>query len=219
MLKRVKSILNLLFVCFVIASCNKEVSQETGQLPGVPYNSTEVCKSCNFYPWCSESSYTYIDSTGLSVDTVNYYYQPLMDTTIDNLVYTSTLTSFGDTVLHNCTNNVTSLLIPGFDNNLTNHTLLKASLSIGATWQDDYPNDPTINSVQYKIISKSSSRKVNGTQFIDVIVVQERNFLDTTFLASSTVYYARGVGEIEKITKSAAGVQLYHRSIQQYDIP
>ena len=142
-----------------------------------------------------------------------------MDTTIDNLVYTSTLTSLGDTVLHNCSNNVTSLLIPGFDNNLTNHTLLKASLSTGATWQDDYPNDPTINSVQYKIISKSSSRKVNGTQFIDVIVVQERNFLDTTFLASSTVYYARGVGEIEKITKSAAGVQLYHRTIQQYDIP
>jgi hypothetical protein len=71
----------------------------------------------------------------------------------------------------------------------------------------------------YKIISKSSSRKVNGTQFIDVIVVQERSFLDTSFLSTATVYYARGVGEIEKITKSAAGVQLYHRTIQQYDIP
>jgi len=219
MSKIVNVFLYLLLVIVFVISCTKDVSQETGQLPGIPNSSSVSCKSCNFYPWCQESSYTYIDSTSFGKDTLNYYYQFLYDTTINGVIYTSTLLNFQDTVFHNCDNYITTLLIPSAPHFLENHTILKSALSTGATWENTFPANQVINNIQYKILTKSTTRKVAATNFIDVMSVQENAFFDTSLITSSTVYYARGVGEIERITKSKTAESLARKYITSYNIP
>lgn len=206
-------------VLFSFFACTKEVSQENNQLPGIANNSTGGCKSCSHIPWCDQSYYSYVDSTNSGVDTIAYNYQFLGDTTINGLVFTKTNDGTGYTVYHNCQNNITTVLSPDFGNTLFTHTLLNAKLLVGNVWVDSFPGNPFYNKTKYKIISKSTTRTVRGNLFVDVIRVQEDNFLDSTQLTSSNVFYARGIGEIEKITVDTSGQQVLHRVINGYQIP
>ena len=211
--------LSLAIVLFSFFACTKEYSQENNQLPGISNNGTGGCKSCTHIPWCDQSYYAYVDSTSLGVDTTEYYYEFLGDTTINGLVFTKTNDGAGYTVYHNCQNNTTTILSPDFGNTLFAHTLLNAKLLVGNVWIDSFPGNPFYNKTKYKILSKSTTRTVRGNLFVDVIRVQEDDFLDSTLLTSSNVFYARGIGEIEKITVDTSGQQLLHRVILEHQIP
>ncbi len=214
-----KYILGTITLLIVVFSCTKEKSQENNQLPGVANNPTGDCKSCAFYPWCDESTYTYVDTTASGITTTDYNYLFLSDTTINGVDYKVTDNGAGEIVYHNCTNNVTSFLTYDFGNNLVLHTTLKESLPVGGNWLDYFPGNPIANSTQYKINNKSITRNVNGNLFVDVTLVQERSFLDTVLVTNSNVYYARGVGEIERVVKDISGQQISHRILTSYHIP
>ena len=214
-----KYLLGISTVLILIFSCTKEKSQENNQLPGVLNNQTGDCKSCTFYPWCDESTYTYVDTTALGTTTTDYNYLFLSDTTINGVDYKVTDNGAGEIVYHNCTDNNTTFLTYDFGSDLVFHTALKESLPVGGNWLDYFPGNPIANSTQYKITNKSITRNVNGNLFVDVTVVQERSFLDTVLVTNTNVYYARGVGEVERIVKDSAGVQLSHRILTNYRVP
>jgi len=167
-------------------------------------------------PWCEGSEYTYTDSATGEITTNTY--QIIGDTTIDGSDYQITLLADNDTVYHNCSFNVTKI---GYYNpmGMTFETILKADAAIGETWTDTMPNNPSHNSVYYKLSNRLLNRTVGGKLFIDVIVVKEDYRFNGTSVGSADVYYAKGVGMIDRIAKDPAGTVQERTILEDYLIP
>lgn len=196
----------------VLYSCTKPFSSETI----VPPTDYGICKDCKFIPWCEGSEYTYADSATGEVNILNY--QILGDTTIDGADYQITLLADNDTVYHNCSFNVTKI---GYNSGLgmTFETLLKADAAVGETWTDTMPNNPSHNSVYYTLSKRLLNRTVGGRLFIDVIMVKEDYRFDGTSVGSADVYYAKGIGMIDRVAKDPAGTVQERTILEDYLIP
>ncbi len=206
---------NFLFVVIfavVLFSCTKPFSSETA-VPPTDYGN---CKDCKFNPWCEGSEYTYTDSATGEINILNY--QIIGDTTIDGVDYQVTLLADNDTVYHNCSFNVTKI---AYNNGLgmTLETILKADAAIGETWTDTMPNNPSYNSVYYTLSNRLLNRTVGAKLFIDVIEVKEDYRFDGTSVGSANVYYAKGVGMIDRIAKDPAGTVQERTILEDYLIP
>lgn len=211
MSKLFNSLFTLLFVA-ALFSCTKPFSSET-VVPPTDYGN---CKDCKFNPWCEGSEYTYTDSSTGEINILNY--QIIGDTTIEGADYQITLLADNDTVYHNCSFNVTKIAYNnGFG--ITNETLLKADAAIGETWTENVSNNPSYNTIQYTLFNRLLNKTVAGELFIDVIVVKEDYRFDGTSIGSADVYYAKGVGMIERIQKDPSGTVQEHTTLEDYIIP
>ena len=201
-----------IIIAVVLFSCSKPFSSETF----VPATDYGICKDCKFNPWCEGSEYTYTDSASGGVNMLNY--QIIGDTTIDGTEYQVTLLADNDTVYHNCSLNTTKI---GFYNgiDMTFQTKLKADAAIGETWTDTLPNFPSYNSIHYTLANRLLNRTVAGRLFIDVIVVKEVYKFDGVSVGSADIYYAKGIGMIDRIAKDPAGTVQERTYLEDYLIP
>lgn len=237
MTNRLSQLLSLLILTLVFVSCDKESSEENGLLPGTGNNgggggtNPAVCKSCSYIPWCSGSSYTYVDTSSTGTATVTNPLTILADTTIAGVVYAKSDTDgSGDYIYHNCSNGNTTLIkydvVPGTTTVSEFKTIaLKANDPVGTSWTDSYNYSGATIDYNYTIISKSIPRTVLGINYPDVIKVHlvissTMPVVGTVVAAENDYYYARNVGLIESVEyDGTSGAMLLHRVLQSYQIP
>ena len=241
-----KFIITAFLVCITIffTSCEKDTSEETGQIPGGgtttisgPGNSTGAatntgCKDCIYYPICSPSVYKYAD-TGFSspsgaVSTITLTY--IKDTSFTNKTYKKfSVTGQADTYF-NCTAGVsTSIVLNGTTQGGTavayaKVTVLKENAAVNTAWKDTITYNGQDAVYTYTIVSKGNPRTVAGNNYADVIQVHEQTTIDlmgTSIAAGqSEYYYAKGIGLIESVSiDDFSGSQILHHVLISATIP
>ncbi len=240
MFRSIKLIFSAVLFSFAIAGCEKEYSEENGNLPGAGGGAgggggggggVTGCKSCTYQPWCDGSVYTYIDTSGGTGTPSTSTLDIVADTTIDGKTYSKTL-SEGNYSYHNCTGGVTSLVAfnaatgGGSTVERVNTTILKENSPVGATWTEVNPTAAGVDNVyDYEIIAKGISRTVLGVTFPDVIHVHQTLSVEVPLFGSIVVsetdyFFAKNVGLIEsEIVDGLLGTQVLHRVLQTYSIP
>ena len=235
MTNTLKSFFGLILLSLFLFSCEKETSEENGLLPGSGGNAggggnnNAVCKSCSYIPWCSGSTYTYVDTSSTGASTSSSSLTILSDTTIAGVVYSKT-SAGGNISYHNCSNGVTTLIAynasstGGTTLNEAKTIMLKANEPLGTNWTSTINNNGTNLDYKFSIIAKSVPRTVLGVNYPDVIHVHL--IVSTTVPVIGTVvgaegdyYYARNVGLIENISYDGNGTMTLHRVLQSYQIP
>jgi len=214
--------LTLGIVVAAMISCDKETSEENGLLPGQSIN-TSNCKACAYMPWCDQSVYTYSDTLGSNSSSSVQVLSLAGDTTIAGTTYTISNLSGANTIYHSCSGGVTTTITPSPGGNLTDIPL-KESENVGGTWVTSQTVAGVQSDYTYTIVERGITRTVAGSDYPDVIHVKRET---TTILGGTPVpvlteeiYYARGVGLIENISKDAnTGTQVSHRVLMNYQIP
>ena len=241
MIRTIRLLLLLVFAGITFTSCEKELSEENGNLPGIGGNgggngggggSNANCKSCVYQPWCDGMEYTYIDTSGSgSVSTANQTLDLLSDTTIDGKSFQKTDAGSGSEITyHNCTNGVTLVVAlnatgaGGTQVARLNSTFIKENEPVGTTWQEINTVSGQDAIYDYEIVAKNITHTVLGVDFPDVIHVHQTlsiDLLGTPFPQAETDYYfAKDVGLIEAYTVDAIfGQPQLHRVLQSYHIP
>ena len=232
-------------IAIIFSSCEKDRSEENGQLPGAATNiinpgggsgggaaNNAGCKDCIYYPVCSPSVYKYAD-TGLGSPTgsVNSYTLTYVkDTALDSKTYKKfSITGQGPTFF-NCSAGVsTSIILGGTTQNgntvsYAKVTVLKENAPVNTSWVDSLTTSGQTALYTYTIVSKGLPRTVAGINYADVIHVHEQttiNLMGTTIPAGqSEYYYAKGIGLIESISfDDFTGTQLLHHVLISATIP
>ncbi len=184
------------------------------------------CKACSYIPYCSGSSFTYVDTlgTGTSVSTTGITF--VSDTTMDGKVFSKFSSTGGSTTFtyYNCTGGVTTVIAFNGADKITT-TLLKANNAVGSSWTDVFTSGGIPTTYTWSIIAKGVPRTVLGVVYPDVIQVHLVGTVSVppappVEFAQGDYFYARNVGLIENITyNSFTGMQESHRVIQSYFIP
>ncbi len=234
--------LAVVFMAFIFSSCEKDTSEENGQIPGVgptiitPGGNGAVnnagCKDCIYYPICSGSVYKYSDTiAGSTTPTANNYTLTyIKDTTIEAKTYKKFTGGGQQNTFFNCTAGVsTSITLNGTTQGGTTLpyvkiTALKANEPVGASWSDIISNMGQDATYTYTIVSKGTLRTVAGITYQDVIHVHEQttiNFSGTTIPAGQGEYYfAKGIGLIESVNiDDFSGIKLLHHVLISATIP
>jgi hypothetical protein len=199
-------------------SCDKEISEENGLLPGQNIN-TSNCKACAYIPWCDHSVYTYSDTVGGSATNSVEVISLAGDTTIDGTTYTTTAVTGNGTIYHNCTAGVTNELTSNPFGDFKD-ILLKENEPVGGTWSTVQNVSGVSTNYEYTVVEKGISRTVAGVVYTDVIHVRRITKTLMIPVLSEEIYYARAVGLIENITSDAVGgTQVSHRVLVNYSIP
>ncbi len=228
MYRTIKLMLFISLFIISIFSCQKEISSDNGLLPTNNGNDSTNCKACTYYPYCTGSTYTYVDTTAsgpvnTSATTITY----VSDTTVDGKVYQrfSAPGTSADSY-HNCTAGVTSVFAFTAPTNRVTTTILKANEPVGATWTDVNMNAGQAFNYDWEIVSKTLSRTVLGVTFNSVIHVHLSTNLDflgsNLVVAESDYYFAPNVGLIENLSfdlTSGFPVLSLHRVLQSFYIP
>ncbi len=220
-----------LVLSVVMTACVKENSFENGFAPNPNGSNFTGCKSCHYQPWCTGSTYSYIDSasSGISATTANL--SIIADTTIGAADYSKT-TFAGNLYYHNCTNDVTTIImynVPGAGGSTIGrikNTILRANSNVGATWSDvNDGGNGVVTTSNYEIISMGTLRTVLGVVYSDVIQVHQTISatvpgIGTASISTGDFYYAKGIGLIESFTKDPnSGFTILHRKLETYLIP
>ena len=235
----------VVFMAIIFSACEKNMSEETGQLPdggGVITNpgggngggtvNNAGCKDCIYYPVCSPSVYKYAD-TGLgspngSVNSYTLTY--IKDTTLESKTYKKFFITGQGNTYFNCTAGVsTSIILNGTTQggntiSYAKVTVLKENAPVNATWTDTLTASGQTALYNYKIVSKGVPRTVGGNTYPDVIHVHEQttlNLMGTVIPAGqSEYYYAKGIGLIESISiDDFTGAQILHHVLISATIP
>ena len=222
------------------SSCDKDVSEEYGQLPGTAFVSgsgltnTSNCKDCVYYPVCSGSVYHYSDTSAASPSgtTSDFTFQYVKDSVIEGKTYQKINGTGQQNAFFNCTSGVsTSLILNGTTSGgstlpYVKVTALKANEAVGATWSDIINNaggQPA--TYTYTIVSKGTARTVAGHAYADVIHVHEQTTIDVPGIGvipagQSEYYFAKGTGLIESISfDDFSGTQILHHVLISASIP
>lgn len=199
-------------------SCDKETSEENGLLPGQTVN-TANCKACAYIPWCDNSVYTYSDTVGGSATNAVEVLSLSSDTTIDGSTYTTSTVTGNGTIYHNCsagsTTEITSTPFGNFKD-----VLLKENTTTGGTWSTSQTVSGVTTTFDYTMVEKGVARTVAGVAYTDVVHVRRETKTLSIAVLTEEIYYARGVGLIENLTKDAiTGTQVSHRVLVNYSIP
>ncbi|MCY7291444.1 MAG: hypothetical protein LH615_04605 [Ferruginibacter sp.] len=228
------------FVAIIFSSCQKDTSEETGQIPsggttiinpGGTVNNAG-CKNCIYYPICSPSVYKYSDTgLGFPTGTVNTYTLTYVkDTTLENKTYKKfSVTGQGNTYF-NCTAGVSSSIVLNGTTqggNIISYakvTVLKENAPINTSWVDTLTASGQTALYTYTIVSKGIPRTVAGINYTDVIHVHEQttvNVAGTIIPAGqSDYYYAKGIGLIESISfDDFTGLQILRHVLISATIP
>ena len=233
------------FAAIIFSSCQKDTSEETGQLPG---GGTTVinpgggngggttnnagCKDCIYYPVCSPSVYKYAD-TGLGSPNgaINSYTLTyIKDTTLENKTYKKFFVTDQGNTYFNCSGGVsTAIVFNGVTQGgntivYAKSTILKENAPINTSWVDTLTANGQTALYTYTIMSKGLPRTVAGINYADVIHVHEQttiNLIGTTIPAGqSEYYYAKGIGLIESISfDDFSGAQILHHVLISATIP
>lgn len=207
----------------MLSSCDKDYSVENG-FP-IDYGDTSLlCKSCIYLPWCDSSVYHYIDSSVGSTANKTITLRTSADTIISGITYSAS-TLNANRVYYRCANGTSTTLQYNNAGVALINIPLQANQPTGFTWQCIQPGSGTNNIYDYKIVAKSINRQVLGREFTDVIWVHQQlsaNFplFGNVVVSETDLYYAKGIGLIESITiDNSTGNVALHRVLQQYDVP
>ncbi len=226
----------------IFSSCDKDLSEEYGQLPdtaGLSSNTSglsnaSTCKDCIYYPVCSGSVYHYSDTTAGSTSGTqnNYTLQYVKDTLISGKIYQKMTGAGQQNTYFNCTSGVsTSIVLGGTTQGgatipYAKITALKANEPVAATWADIISNGSGQDATYtYTIISKGTARTVAGNSYPDVIHVHEQTTIDVPGIGiipagQSEYYFARGKGLIESVSiDDFSGTQILHHVLISATIP
>jgi hypothetical protein len=228
------------FVAITLSSCQKDTSEETGQLPGgattiiTPGGTVNNagCKDCIYYPICSPSVYKYSDTgLGSPTGTVNTYTLTYVkDTTLESKTYKKfSVTGQGNTYF-NCSAGVSTSIVlngttlSGTTISYAKVTVLKENAPVNTSWVDTLTASGQTALYTYNIVSKGIPRTVAGINYTDVIHVHEQttvNVAGTTIPAGqSDYYYAKGIGLIESISfDDFTGTQILRHVLISATIP
>ncbi len=249
MMKYFKHIAGLIVAGILMVSCQKDLSEENGNLPGGGTTNGGTgsggtgsifskCKDCIYIPLCDGSVYKYADtSAGLTpgsttVASVNYTIHFNKDSTINGVIYQKLTAESNNSAFYNCTAGATTVIAYNAVSNNGNTlsyaktTLLKANEVVGGSWTDQIinPQGLTVTYV-YSIVSKGTARTVNNVAYPDVIHVHSQSTFDfpgfgTIPSGQAEYYFAKGVGQIESIlTDDFTGTQILHRTLVSAVIP
>jgi hypothetical protein len=237
MLKRILPLLTGLFVGITFFSCQKELSEQIGSLPGSggnpPGGTAVACKACSYTPWCHGSVYTYIDTmAGVGTPTTQTI-NIIRDTTIDGKVFQK-FSNPGADGYFNCTAGVSTLIaysVPATGGAIIKleQTVLKANAPAGTTWTNSLNNGLGQNvDYNYSIAAKGLTKMVLGVNYTDVIQVHLTisvtvPVLGTVVMGESDYFYANNIGLIDNITYNAnpfgPPTMALHRVLQTCHIP
>ena len=243
MMRYFKMLVAALITVLCITGCEKNLSEENGNLPGggttngtgtttAPTGSSVAdCKACTYIPMCNNSVYQYSDTGFTATGTpVNFTIHFEKDTTIGTVVYQKYTTENAQPSYYNCTAGVSTVIgingttVAGAPVEFVKLTLLKANEAVGASWTDINTNGGQQFTYTSSIIEKGVTRVVKGITYTDVIKVHVTTTIDvaggTIPAGQSDYYYAKGKGLIENITiDDFSGTQILHRVLISAVIP
>ncbi len=227
----------ILTVSIFAASCGKETSDtllsfnaEDVELNGNTYNLG--CLECDLFTWCDNSQYTYVSYIlGAVQPAITYKYKNVSRRTVGGFEFTGTLVKPGDTVYHNCQNNVTRILSK---NKVDIFKIVNGDGIEGETWSDTYSNGDSV--INYKIVNVDAPIAVLGKTYSSNVIVQEKKYFtngsslpsDWTFIEENENVYARdrissvrigGVGLIQKTTRNTLGQIVFQNLLKSYILP
>jgi hypothetical protein len=207
---QLKIFLQAIFIFTILASCNKETTQQPA---------AATCSSCDFYPVCTGPIYTYdvrlFDTLALVVVPVwkESYAGVEKDTTINGTVYQKMIKKYvninGGTdhlspLFYNCSNNITTTLSYQIEvvngDNLYYLTLntLKADAPLLATWSDiDVTPSGKKKETVYTIREKNISHAIYGITYNNVIHVSAIHKTNNETDWTGDYYWAKNIGLIE----------------------
>ncbi len=229
-------LLSVMAAMFFLASCQKEMSYETGTGSGTGTGGSPSnidCKNCIYVPMCDGAWYSYNDTISGTAQIVSDTLLYVKDTSIDSKTFKVffSKTQFNNTYT-NCTNGESRVIsynnigVGGSSVSKIDLILLKANLAVNGTWTDSIKNGAS-QTVLYidSIKEKGVTRTINGQAFNDVIRVHIEIgivFPPLGFVVTNTgdYYYAKGVGLVEVLVLDAtSGMVVEHRTIKNYFIP
>lgn len=218
-------------------SCGKETSEtlisfnpEDVELNGNAYNLG--CLECDLFTWCDNSQFTYVPFVmGVAQTAVTYKYKNVSRRNVGGYEFIGTLIKPGDTVYHNCQNNVTRILTKSRTEILK---IVNGDGVEGETWTDSYSGGDTI--VTYKITGVDAPVTVFAKTYSSNVTVLEKKYFsngsaiptDWTLVEENENIYARdrissvrvgGIGLLQKTTKNSAGTTIYQQMLKSYVLP
>jgi hypothetical protein len=233
-----------LVIVALFTSCQKDVIPKLIENTNTTNNRivtnelTTNCKACEYYPICAGSIYNYSANGGsLFISTTigkpsSYTVEFISDTSINGEVYKKMKVANNQIALYDCTNGVTTELVPYI--NPTNQaagiiktTILKANEAVGAIWRDTTNISNTQSEFyEYTILEKGTSRAVAGVIYDDIIKLKKNIYIQNNGVTTLTndyllLYYARGFGLIEtkSINTVGQGAINYHSILTSAIIP
>lgn len=212
-------------VFILFFGCNKPNDTGTGTGTGGgtnpdPNPPAVTCKSCEYYPVCDSSYFTYLDSVYPAAPilyTDTFRVQP--DTTINGLLYKKIKrisTRYPSTEYMNCSNGI--YRVGGkYGFGAKPLILLKANEPVGTSWTETSSTGVNVN---FSIIEKGSTLSINGHNYIDVIKVKFM-IQGSGSTYSAYYYFAKGVGIVKfEFGEWNFDPNWYHRNnLQSYFIP
>ena len=235
-----KGIVYVIFFIFASAlflSCGKETSEalisfnpDDVENNGNTYN--QGCLECDLFTWCDNSQYIYVPNVmGTGQPQYTHKYKNVSRKRVGTFEFTGTVVKTGDTIFHNCQNNVTRILTKDGNDILKK---VNGDGIEGETWTDTYSNGDTV--VNYKITGIDLATTVFGKTFNSTVTVQEKKFFtdgssntaDWILVTQTDNVYARdrisaarisGVGLIQQTVKNPAGNTIFQLFLKSYTLP
>lgn len=223
----------------LLVSCGKETSDtlisfnpEDVELNGNPFNTG--CLDCDLFTWCDNTQLSYSKSYAGNPSYIeNYKYKNVAKKTVGGFVFTGTLLKVGgDTVFHNCQNNVTRILSSeGTDI----FKKVNGNASVGDAWTDFFGGGDS--AITYQVTFVDNQITVGGRTYNSNITVQEKKYFtngssgnpaDWVLVDQTENVYARdritasriaGIGLIKSTVKSSNGDLLFQSSLRSFIIP
>ena len=224
-------------VSLLIVSCGKETSEtlisfnpEDVELNGNAYNIG--CLECDIFTWCDNSQFTYVPVVmGTAQAAFTLKYKNVSRRNVGGYEFIGTVVAPGDTVYHNCQNNVTRILTRNRTEILK---LVNGDGVEGETWTDTYSGGDTV--VTYKITSVDAPVSVFAKTYNSNVTVLEKKYYsngssvptDWTFVEENENIYARdrissvrvgGIGLLQTTKKNSAGNIIYQKMLKSYILP
>ncbi len=220
------------FSMILLTSCQKELTFENSG-PSGGGSSSSNCKSCNYFPVCNGSAYTYLDTIMGNPSERKATYTVIKDTTIDAKTFVKYTVGDGNFSYYNCTNGESRGIAYnaiGLQGNMVDKLdiiMLKENAPVGANWISSAINQQN-QEIQFRdtIVAKNISKTVSAKNFTDVILVKviaginlPQPFDFFPFIQTD-YYFAKNVGLIEMIaTDINSATIIQHTVLKEYKIP